>query len=438
MDEEKKKLVELIDKKHSVEALVQYMNKYKTEHEDVEYLLDAFRIIERGYMSPKHEKFNLFYSEYIRMLTIGLKKEVLRINPENKEKVEKVILIATNKAINSAPFLYAARFYRLMYENHVEEYMEQKNAAIMYYTKAESYGNTNATVEKEAFLDIIKKHEREQREREEERKEREKYRVWNLDYYNSEYDLTDLIGKVLKEENDNFAMLLYGPENSGMKEFACKLLVCADKNYISVNAAKLQNRYDIEKDIDCSMDTYNAFILHNVNSCFYKYNRFEDDKDFILEKNTQYLVNQIRRKQKSFILIVDDINKLTQTLLDAFPFKIRFDYMNKKQKRLALKNIFNVQSNMLDDVNGLVYQDFLRTKKQVNVLDVCDENEIIELLKKEANSKPNFLTYSAPALQFDINFEFVPVPTVIVPSHQLRTSPTFLNHTMIMLRVDYY
>ncbi|MBQ8870888.1 MAG: hypothetical protein IJ019_05885 [Alphaproteobacteria bacterium] len=52
---------------------------------------------------------------------------------------------------------------------------------------------------------------------------------------------------------------------------------------------------------------------------------------------------------------------MPENLLDAFVIKIRFDYMNRQQKQLALQKVFGLQGiNELDDVNGLVYADFLQ------------------------------------------------------------------------------
>ena len=136
---------------------------------------------------------------------------------------------------------------------------------------------------------------------------------------------------------------------------------------------------------------------------FYINKRYDDGKDFTWEKNTQYLINTIKKHEHSFIFIVDDIHKLSQNLLDAFPIKIKFDYMNKEQKQAALQNTFHITSDKLNETNGLVYGDFLRIKEKADFLNISDDNEIIEMLKKEAASKPSFLTYSAPILKFDIN-----------------------------------
>ena len=103
-------------------------------------------------------------------------------------------------------------------------------------------------------------------------------------------------------------------------------------------------------------------------------------------------------------MIVNDISKLPENLLDAFVIKIRFDYMNRQQKQLGLQKVFGLQGiNELDDVNGLVYADFLRVKDKTTLLNIVDKKDIIKLLKEEADNKPKFLTYSAPVSFFDIN-----------------------------------
>lgn len=395
VEDSKQKLIDLIDKEHDVDALIEYMDAYKNDDKDIEYFLQSFQDMEQNYVTPNHPKFRKFYNEYIRMLFIAIKHHVLENNPENREHAKKIISIALDNNPGRAAYLYIARFYNLMYQQHIEEYINQKDVALSYYDKAEKLGSELATKEKADFLNLVDKYEEQLQEKE--------IKTLNLDYYNADCNLTDLIDTVLENRNQNISMLLYGPENSGMREFAHKLFELAGKNYIFVDATSLSSRLKFQDDMQKYLREYDAFILHHINTWLYEEDRFVDNKDYVLEQNTQYLIHKIKSNKYSFVLVVDDITRLSQGLLDVFPLKIKFDYMNKEQKQSALQNIFYIQSDKLNEVSGFVYDDFKRIKGKADFLHIDDKNQIIEMLKKEADSKPSFLKYSTPVLEFDIN-----------------------------------
>lgn len=397
LNRSKGELIYLIDNKHDLSALIEYLNNYQTQKEDIEYLLASFHNIAKRYMYSE-EKTNLkFHQEYIRLYTLAIKKNIVEVNSKNLKKIEDII--SRIFKINSgslASYLYAARFYRLMYLNHVEAYADKYDTILFYYTKAEELGSKQAKTEKAQFLE---KEEAEKKQF----LEKEKSVAYILDYYNADYDLDDLIKQILlHKQNQNFSLLLHGPENAGMSEFANKLFALSDKSYENFSASKLNSRQNFSSEIISSLETHDALILKNIDTCLNKYDRFEDRKDFILQSNTEFLISKIRENENSFILIVNDITKLPQNLLDVFPLKVRFDYMNKSQKRMALQNILGLSDyTQLDNINGLVYEDFLRVKEKLSFFSNFTDNDIIDMLKKEAFDKPSFLTYSSPVLSFD-------------------------------------
>ena len=393
----KEELAYLIENEHDLNALTEYLNDYQTQKEDIEYLLSAFYNIARYYMYTEEKQILKFHQEYIRLYTVAIRKNIIEANREYLKKIENIISTTFKINPNSlATYLYSARFYKMMYQNHVEPYTNKYDTILLYYTKAEELGSKQAKTEKTQFL------EKEQAAKQQSL-EKEKSAALILDYYNADYDLNDLINQILlNKQYQNFSLLLHGPENAGMSEFANKLFALINKSYKNINAGDLNSRQDFGRKITSSLEDHNALILKNIDTCLNKYDRFEDKKDFTLQSNTEFLINKIRENENSFILIVNDITQLPQALLDVFPLKVRFDYMNKLQKRTALQNILGLSENtQLDDVNGLVYDDFLRVKEKLSFFGNFTDNDIIDMLKKEAFDKPSFLTYSFPVLSFD-------------------------------------
>lgn len=383
LQKSKSELVDLIDTTQDLDALVEYLDRYQTQKEDIEYLLNSFqKFTEKTFREETPLK---FYAEYLRLFTVAFQRNVLDINSYNIKIAEEIISTIFNKyKVSKSGCLYSARLYKFLYENNVAGYTEKQDAILYLYSRAEALGSTMAASEKERFS------------------EKEKCRAYNLNYYNANYDLTDIIEQIKINKARNFSILLYGPENSGMKEFGEKLFTVLNKNYKCISADNLNTRGNLVKVLNEHQSA--NLILHHIDTCFNLYNADTDNKDFVSQANAEYLANKIYENKQSTILIVNDIDKLSQNLLDAFPLKIRFDYMNNCQKQSALHNILGLpESNRLDDTGGLVLSDFYRIKEKITLLNITDENSIVEMLKKEAFNKPDFLTYSTPISFFDMN-----------------------------------
>ncbi len=341
-----------------------------------------------------------FQNVYRPCYYVALQCKILENNAENRRVAEELISTAMkNNAFLIATKLYAARVYKFMFENDIEEYADKKDKILSLYTESENSGSTLASKEKQKFLDLIEKKNFEQQRL----NERIKYNAYNLCYINADQDLDNLINKIANNTQP-FTMLLSGPANAGMSEFANKLFLTMNKNYDLITAMDLYAKNGIESCINKKIRAgKNGIILSNVNSCFDS-NSDKNAKDFVVEKNTQCLLARIFEKRCSFILIVNDINRISQELLDGFTFKIKFNYMNTEQKKSVLKNLFNIsQTDKLDYIGGLVYNDFLRIHEKATLLNISEPDIILKMIKDEANSKPNFLTYNTPVSQFDIN-----------------------------------
>ncbi len=360
----KTELINLINNKYDVKALLEYSLSYYTIKQDQIFLLNTFKMFEEN----KDIKKGLnFYQDYIRTLTNSLRDKTLETNPENIKKVEKLISMTMEANESLRPtYLYSARFYKLMYERKISGYTNIKDQIINLYEKAEKLGSTNAKSEKETFLT------------------REKHISYDLNYYNANHDLEALIDQISNNAQDeNFSILLYGPINSGMYEFAGKLYATLNMSFKTVSAANLASRGNLAHALHDNIN--NHLIFHEIDTCFNIYNRFDDAKDFIFQSNSENLINRIKENKRSNILIINDINKLPKTLLNAFPIRIKFDYMNRAQKNLALQNVLGIPvSNQLDNVQGLVYNDFLRVKTKMMWFNISDEHSIINMIKEEA------------------------------------------------------
>lgn len=395
----------LIYEQYDVKALIEYLNSGQTTKEDTQNVLKAFRFIENNISKVNKQYHQEFYDEYIRMIHVAIKNGALENNIQNRKLSEQIIASAFALKKTFRNTIYASRIYRKFYKERIEGYCDIEDKIKTLLNEANSLGSKSASSELETFnqeMDDIASAKAHQQKISE-------YKNLNLEYYNADCNLENFINTFYQKINKNtFSILIYGPENSGMKEFGSKLFTVLGKSFKPITAADIINRSDIGKCIKEEMSgkiaKLNNFIIHNVDSCFQCYNRFEDDKDFILERNTQALIKLIDEKKCSLILIVNDIEKTLPELQDAFAFKIKFDYMNNLQKRKALKHVFHFDDEKIEKIDGLLFEDFLRVKEKISILNANHNNEdILKMLKKEADIKPDFLTYNAPIANFDMN-----------------------------------
>ena len=206
----REELKELIEN-NNITALVEYLNEYRDEITDVKYILDSFMRIEKDYIKPSSQSYvnkdyQKFYNEYIRALDIGLRRGAVPNTPEYRSKVEEIISISAglDTYVKSIAFpLYTARYYTQMYNNNITPYTDKRMEIVKNYDMAIDRGSKMAISEKAKFISKLQ------------------ILMHDLNYYNADYDLEQFIAKVSNRvDNDNLSILLYGPENAGMKELA--------------------------------------------------------------------------------------------------------------------------------------------------------------------------------------------------------------------------
>ena len=86
-----------------------------------------------------------------------------------------------------------------------------------------------------------------------------------------------------------------------------------------------------------------------------------------------------------FICTTNLMDSLDEASLRRFTFKIRFDFLNKKQANLMMENFFDIETDL--ELQGLTPGDFATVKKKVDFLKINSEKEIIKMLQDEVKVK---------------------------------------------------
>ena len=136
--------------------------------------------------------------------------------------------------------------YTQMYNNNITPYTDKRMEIIKNYDIAINRGSKMAISEKAKFISKLQ------------------ILTHDLNYYNADYDLEQFITKVSNRvDNDNLSILLYGPENAGMKEFAEKLFSTMNKKYECISSHHLNARSNLLKVLLSSIMTIFSFSLSN-------------------------------------------------------------------------------------------------------------------------------------------------------------------------------
>lgn len=389
-DAQKEELRKRISDK-DVNALLDYCVKYYETRSDLLFLLRVLPIFVT--IKPCFD----VWCEYARIIWLCWSRNMPSLTPKQYELccekiIENLDLAMRDKPKNAKAYLYYARFYKYnpQYKNLKKENLQEK--AEKYYNTAIKYGSRKAVADLKFFL-------------------RQKRADTALELLNTDRNLNKFI-KDLKESQSAgiFNLLLYGPEGSGKLRFAYKLMKEMEKPYFEITADmfQLKNRFkspgagemSLKLKIDeCSNKGNRVALIHHADLAF----SLKSGDAFSGYQNTVSLSETIRDNNCSLVLIVNDIKNLPSELVNAFTFRIKFNYMEDAQKQAAYGLFFDKEPpKELSRIGNLVVEDFARLKKRALVENfITDDAKLLETLQKEAEFKAGGSSYLKPEIEFD-------------------------------------
>lgn len=87
-----------------------------------------------------------------------------------------------------------------------------------------------------------------------------------------------------------------------------------------------------------------------------------------------------------FVCTTNLLDSLDEASLRRFTFKVRYDFLSKKQVNCAMEHFFGIK-NANVEIKGLTAGDFATVKKKIDFLEIKDLDEIVKMLNNEVKLK---------------------------------------------------
>lgn len=423
--ENKNNLIKLIDNKNDFPALIDFMDNYHTENQDIEYILYNFKKIEDNSSHLlKKIYYWRFFAEYIRALHGAIDKEVIENNAENRNKVEELINKTTSqKDCPHVAYLYAARFYKYMYMRNIHGYRNTDTRAkiISLYETASFNGNIFARDEKLKFLaqadTFVKSPEKIKNEvvlPKDEPSQETNYKLLDFDpkLINANTDLIKLTAK-LEKSNLPFTLLISGPPGTGKSYYLRYLAQRMGKNFLEKTSAELFSKFQGEPSKNVLTLFKNAenkkagIILDEIETITGDRGKNSDLSNPWRSEMTNTFLTCLENTQYPFMATTNFISKIDKAILRRFVFKIKFDYLKPDQIEYAFRLTFNLEPPAgLLKLGGLTNGDFAIVKKKAEILDcLSNVQELYNMLKEEVSVKAiGNVVHLEEKINFDRNF----------------------------------
>jgi len=209
---------------------------------------------------------------------------------------------------------------------------------------------------------------------------------------NSEIDLKELTGRLVKNGNKNFSLCLYGPSGTGKSEYARYLAESLDMEPQIVRTSDLKRPYVGESE----MMIAKAFRTAREQGTFLIF----DEADSLLSDRRQAVrsweisqVNEMLTWMENhplpFVCTTNLKEQLDQASMRRFTFKCCFDYLTPEQTIIAFEHFFKLDIPPVKStsLHCLTPGDFAVVRKKLEYLNINDSKRIIEMLHQEIESK---------------------------------------------------
>lgn len=207
-------------------------------------------------------------------------------------------------------------------------------------------------------------------------------------YVRTDIDLPLLTDRLVKANNLNFSMCLYGEPGTG-------------KSYYAKHLAKLLKVKVIYKKASDLMSPFVGETEHNIAKAFAEAEKAKamlifDEADSFLQNRERAMrswevtqvnemLTQMENAKYPFVCTTNLIESLDEASLRRFTFKVKFDFMGETETKEVLKNMFKINNS--EHIKNLTIGDCTTVKKKAKFLKVTNPIEVIDMLKEEVKIK---------------------------------------------------
>lgn len=292
-------------------------------------------------------------------IRLNIWKRTLR---KNKLKIDNKTLIELNKSYNISPSLIANAVNTTKLINGTKDDFE---------------------IFIENLARVVTKKKNLKKKKEFEMKE------YNENLINTDLDIKDLTSKIKSCAKLNFSLCLYGEPGTGKSLYARYLANELGLDVILKRASDLMSKYvgETEQNIAeafAEAKAKKAMLIFDEADSFLQ-NRNNAIRNWEIAQVNEMLT-WMESHEYPFVCTTNLLDTLDEASLRRFTFKIKFDFMTKKQVNKAFEYFFGIK-NANVNIKGLTAGDFATVKKKADFLCIEELPELCKMLEDEVKVK---------------------------------------------------
>ena len=292
-------------------------------------------------------------------IRLNIWKRTLR---KNKLKIDNKTLIELNKSYNISPSLIANAVNTTKLINGTKDDFE---------------------IFIENLARVVTKKKNVKKKKEFEMKE------YNENLINTDLDIKNLTSKIKSCAKLNFSLCLYGEPGTGKSLYARYLANELGLDVILKRASDLMSKYvgETEQNIAeafAEAKAKKAMLIFDEADSFLQ-NRNNAIRNWEIAQVNEMLT-WMESHEYPFVCTTNLLDTLDEASLRRFTFKIKFDFMTKKQVNKAFEYFFGIK-NANVNIKGLTAGDFATVKKKADFLCIEKLPELCKMLEDEVKVK---------------------------------------------------
>lgn len=212
---------------------------------------------------------------------------------------------------------------------------------------------------------------------------------YDINLINTDIDMNDLTEKIKKTGKLNFSLCLYGEPGTGKSLYARYLASELGVEVISKKASDLISMWvgETEQNIADAFSeakSKKAMLIIDEADSFLQ-NRNNAQRSWEISQVNEMLT-WMESHEYPFVCTTNLLDSLDEASLRRFTFKVRYDFLSKKQVNCAMEHFFGIKNANIE-IKGLTAGDFATVKKKIDFLEIKDLDEIVKMLNDEVKLK---------------------------------------------------
>ena len=212
---------------------------------------------------------------------------------------------------------------------------------------------------------------------------------------NTDIDLEKLANQIKAKNLKNFSLCLYGAPGTGKTAFCEHLAELLEINIIKKRASDIKGPYvgETERNIAHAFQEAHAKKSMLV---------FDEADSFLTDRTNAHasweiscvneMLTQMESAEYPFICTTNLMDNIDQAALRRFSFKVKYDFLTPDQVVTAFQDFFNqtITAHDVADLTNLTPGDFAVVKKQADLLNITDKDELLSKLRMEQQVKKSY------------------------------------------------